>query len=129
MSLSTASATPSAQCGSRGMGRSLASAENGGRGAGRPGLGGRDRLDLDVEAGELHDLAGQLAPGAVAAAGHVVEAGAEAAAQGLVDGRGEVAGVGGRADLVVDDAQRLARRRPLRAPPPGSSSRSCGRSR
>src|SRR5450756_1804497 len=81
---------------------------------GRPGrrpaqLGGRDRYDLDVDAGELYHLTGQLAPGAVAAAGHVVEAGGDALSQRLVDGRGEVAGVAGRADLVVHDPERLAR--------------------
>ncbi len=118
-------ATPSCQDGSRGMRRSLASAENGGRGAGRPASAVVIGATSTGRPASGHDLARELAPAAGAAAGHVVDAWAEAAGQRLDDGGGEMAGVGRRADLVVDDAQRLhgakRRRRRARAPPPGSS--------
>ena len=73
-------ATPSCQQGGCGIARSVASALKAGRGAGRPACCCRDRLDRHLKAGQRHDLAGQLAPAAGAAAGHVVDARPEAAA-------------------------------------------------
>ena len=115
-----------ASSGSCGMGRSLVERRKAAVApAGRPAavvIGSTST----ARPAQRHDLAGQLAPAAVPAAGHVVDARAEAGAQRLDDGRREVAGVGRRADLVVDDPQRLADcARRARAPPPGWSSRSC----